>query len=111
MTPISEKLKHVRDALTSIEGVNVYHYRRPAHETNAIVWAETGDDGTYLYADNGLYEQIVIGWIQYWTKTEYDPIVDAIQNALNNGQIGWSLADVEYEDETELIYHEWRFSI
>lgn len=111
MISLSSKLMQVRDALTSIEGVNVYHYRRPPHQPDGIVWAETNDEGTYLYADNTLYEQVVIGIITYWASEEYDPIVDAIQEALNNGHIGWTLRAVDYEDETARIYYEWQFSI
>lgn len=111
MIALSDKLMRIRDALTSIDGVNVYHYRRPPHQADGIVWQETNDNGTNLYADDQLYEQVVVGIIMYWAQEEYDPIVDAIQEALNNGQIGWTLRDVEYDDETARIYHEWQFSI
>lgn len=109
---LTKKLQTVRDTLTPIEGVKVYHHRTPPNLSGCIVWAEEGDSGEVLYADNALLEQIIRGRIFYWTGIEYDPIVDEIQAALNGErQIGWRLSVVEYDDELDLIYYEWAFEV
>ena len=111
MTPISVKLKKIRDALLTT-GASVYHYRRPPNLNGSIVWAERSDSGDYLYADNKLNEQIVTGSIQYWTLNEYDSVIDSIQEALNSiSSIAWRLSFVDYEDDTGLIYYEWEFTV
>lgn len=110
--PLSDKLRTVMNALTTVDGANVSHYKRPPNLEGWIVWAEETDDGDFMYADNQMHVQIINGYIEYWTKVEYDPIVDAIQDALNDEpRIGWRLNAVEYDDSTGLIYHEWRFVV
>lgn len=112
MMLLSTKLQKVKKALTSIDGVRVSHYRRPPNLSGWIIWAEESDDGSLLCADNKLYEQIVTGKIEYWTKEEFDPVADAIQEALNaDPAIGWRLSYVEYDESSELIYHEWTFTV
>lgn len=112
MTPLTTKLKRIRDLLNTVSGVSVYHYKRPPNLSGCVVWSETYDDGTYDYADDKVYEQIVHGRIEFWTKKEYDPAVDSIQEALNsNSRVGWRLNDVDYEDETGLIYYQWDFTV
>ena len=109
---LTNKLQTVRNALTGIEGAKVYHYRRPPSLPGSIIWAEESDDGSYLYGDNSVYEQVIKGRIAYWTNVEYDPMVDSIQSALNTEKwIGWQLSSVEYDDDQDLIYFEWMFEV
>ena len=49
--------------------------------------------------------------IDCFTQKEYDPVLDEIQDALNEAEIGWRLSSVQYEDETNLIHSEWEFNI
>ena len=75
-----------------------------------LVWAETGET-TSFDADNGKREQSIEGTADYYTLTEYDSTIDAIQNAVNTLGCGWVLANVEYEDETKLIHYSWTWRI
>lgn len=110
MTPISDKLKTIRDTLTGIEGANVSHYRRPPNLNGYIVWYETSDHSEY--SDSRMHDQIVSGRIEYWTNVEYDQVIDMIQEALNeNAKIGWRLYDVSYDDELGLISYEWEITV
>ena len=61
--------------------------------------------------DNRKQEQQVHGTIDCYTKIEFDPLLDEIQDALNAAGIGWSLLTVQYEDETNLIHYEWEFYV
>lgn len=109
---LQQKLKTIRDALntTSAKG-KVYHYTRPAKSKPAfIVWQEDGE-GDSADFDNHKAEQQIHGTIDCYTLTEFDPLLDEIQDALNDIEIGWSLLSVQYEDETNLIHYEWEFNV
>ena len=107
----SQQIKSVRDALLSVSS-NVYHYRRPESigAVPYIIWQEDGE-GITGGADNmRLPYQSAHGTIDLFTLTEYDGLVDQIQEALDNAaHIAWRLNSVQYEDETNLIHYEWEF--
>lgn len=101
------KLLKIRDALNSIEGLKVYHYWRPRLEAPFCVWAEEGE-GDSIWTNNHKQEQVITGTIDYFTLTEYDPMVDAIQEQLNQIEtLGWNLSAVLYETDTNLIHYSW----
>lgn len=108
---MQSKLIKVRDALTSIENLKVYHYWHPRLEAPYCIWAEEGESDSF-WSSNHLQEQVIEGSIDYFTKTEFDPIVDQIQEKLNEVEnLGWSLESVMYEDETNLIHFSWSFEV
>lgn len=105
------QLMKIRDCLTSIEGLDVYHYWRPRLQAPFCVWQEE-NEGDSLNSDNHKQEQVITGSIDYFTKTEYDSMVDNIQNALNQLEnCGWSLDSVDYEEDTNLYHYTWDFQI
>ena len=109
MTTI-QRLTAVRDALTPLTN-NVYHYWRPQMSAPFIVWQETGE-GDSFSSDNKKSEQLITGTVDLYSKTEFDPLIDQIQDALRSvDNLGWQLTDAVYEDETGLIHHSWEFSI
>lgn len=110
MKSLQAKLKDLRDVLNTT-GVTVYHYGRPKNITAPwIVWSEDGET-TSFDGDNHKGEQQIHGTIDCFTQTEYDPLLDSIQEALNTADVGWKLVSVQYEDETKLIHYEWEFNI
>lgn len=105
------KLTKIRDALTSIDGLAVYHYWHPRLQAPYLIWAEE-NEGDSLWTSNHKKEQVIEGTIDYFTKTDLDPMVDVIQNKLNEIEnLGWTLSMVQYEDETNLIHFSWDWSI
>lgn len=120
MMSLNFLLMKVRDELNKIEIVNgeetekakFYHYRRPADiKAEYGVWAETGEVNSN-YSDNRKSEQQLTGYLDYFTLTEYNPVIDQIQEALDNLCCGgWSLNSVQYEDQTNLIHYEWYFTV
>lgn len=94
--------------------VDVYHYWRPNMSAPFVVWAEEEEESSHN-ADDLKQEQAVTGYIDFYTKTEYDSTIDTIQNILNTilgaGTFSWRLNSVQYEDETNLIHYEWRWSV
>lgn len=105
------KLKKIRDALTGIEGLNVKHYWRTGMIPPYCIWAED-EEASALISDNRKDVQVISGTVDYFTKDEYDPMVEQIQSALDEVDIcTWRLNSVQYEDETMLIHYEWTFEV
>lgn len=112
MKSLTQNLKSIQDALnsTSVKG-SVHHYTKPVKYTVPyIVWQEDGESDS-ANVDNRKIEQQLHGTIDLYTKKEFDPLIDEIQEALNNYAAGWNLISVQYEDETKLIHYEWEFNI
>lgn len=118
---LTQKLERIGTALVSgltdqNEEVlcHVYHYRRPMMPVPYCVWAEDGEDGAFN-GDDRKGEQVISGYIDYFTKTEYDPLIDQIQTTLLNLQgdiaFSWNLYSVQYEDDTNLIHYQWLWRV
>lgn len=113
MKSLTNNLKKIRDILnsTSAKG-RIYHYTKPKKDLKSwVVWQEDGEDMSHD-ADNHKINQQIQGSIDLYTKTEYDPLIDEIQEALDAAEnVGWRLSMVDYEDETALIHYQWEFYI
>lgn len=108
---LQSKLRRLSGALTSIENLRVYHYWRPKMEPPFCVWAEDGENMS-LWTGNHQAEQAVTGTVDYFTLTEFDPAVDAIQEAMNGLEgLYWRLESVQFEEDTNLIHHEWYWRV
>lgn len=107
---LQDKLKKIKDALVEVTG-DCYHYTRPArHSVPYVVWQEDGAD--YFRADNRVKEYQLTGTIDIFSKQEFDPLFDAVMDAVNaveNASI--TLNSVQYEDENNLIHYEYSFTV
>lgn len=106
---MSMQLSDLRDVLLEIE-IPVFHYEAYQQTGNYIVWAEDGE-GQSGHADNHKTTQVMAGTIDYFTKTEFDPIVETIQEKLNSIDIAWRLNSVQYEKDTGYIHYEWTWEM
>jgi len=98
-------LSNLRDALLSVTS-NVFHFDASGATGNYIVWAEDGQDDS-VWADGIMANQAIIGTIDYFTKTEYDPNFGAIQTVLTNLGISYRLNSIQHETDTKYIHYEW----
>ncbi|AKL96625.1 hypothetical protein CACET_c31810 [Clostridium aceticum] len=98
-------LVELRDLLLTI-GVPAYHFEAHKEKGNYIVWAEDGQ-GDSGYADNRMTTQVIQGTIDYYTKTEFDPVFKQIQEKLNSVDIAWRLNSIQHEENTGYIHYEW----
>lgn len=106
----TEKLKIIRDILLEVTD-KVYHYTKLGDEKDKyIVWAEDGE-GQSIYSDDIKEDQVIQGTIDYYTKDDFDPLVDEIQDGLSKEKIPYYLGSVQYEDETNLIHYEWVWEV
>lgn len=104
------RLLDISTALVSIPGLSVGHYRNMKQDGDYCVWAEDTEPGA-VSGDNRKEIQNLQGTIDFFTRTEFNPIADAIQNALNDAGISFYLNSVQYEDETAYIHYEWVFEV
>lgn len=92
----------------------VYHYWRPNMSAPFAVWAEDGEADAFD-ANNRKKEQILTGYVDYYTKDEFDTTADLIQDALLSLQgdtsFAWRLDSVQYEEQTNLIHYQWTWVI
>lgn len=105
---LQAKLRRLGEALAA-EVENTFHYWRPDMPAPFCVWAEDGEESA-VYADDHKTEQAIGGYVDYYTREEYDPVADTIQEILNGiteFPFWWRLESVQYEDETNLIHFQW----
>lgn len=112
---MSQMLRAIYQALTAISGLTVYHYQAPSNQSLPYcVWYEDGESSS-LESDNHKAEQAIGGYIDYFTKTEFDAKVDAIQTALNGIEnCSWTYESVIFGDpsyQSTVIHHTWSWRL
>lgn len=110
MTTITSKLQAVARLFDSIEGLKVYHYWRSdiLKSTPFLVWTEKGERTEYE-ADDKKRLQYINLYFDYFTRDEFDPMIDIIQNVVNSSDVikVWTLSDAGYDPETNLVNYSW----
>lgn len=102
-------LKKLSQALAALTD-NVHHYTAAPNSTPPyLVWAEDGAND--LTASNVHAEQAFAGTVDLYTKTENDPLMSQVPQALEAIGASWYLNAVQYEDETGLIHYEWVWEV
>lgn len=106
---LQKKLEQLGVAFAGVTSV-CYHYFRPVKKVPCLIWAETAEDGSFN-SDNHKTEQRIIGTVDLFTKTEFDPLADKVQKTLDELGVTWNLESVQYEEETQLIHMEWSWGV
>lgn len=110
---LQEKLSRIGTALAGAVP-NTYHYWRTSIEAPFCVWAEEAEDRSF-HSDNWKQEQVISGYVDYYTKTEYDTMLDTIQTVLNGLEwevlLTWRLDSVQFEEDTGLIHYQWTWEV
>lgn len=106
MKSLQNTLKKLYEPFLTLN-CTVTHYRRSTRPPY-LVWTEKGEEESFE-ANNRKAEQQISGIVDYYTKREFDPIVDDAQEILNGEEVGWRLDSVQYEEETNLIHYQWRW--
>ena len=106
---MNSKIKIIRNTLLKVSD-NVGHYEAVEKNDKYIVWAEDSE-GSSVEGDNRKENQSIQGTIDYFTRTEFDPMVDDIQEALIDAEISFYLNSVQYEDKTKYIHYEWVWDV
>lgn len=109
MIALQLKLRQMGEAFATVTK-NAYHYFRPVTSFPALIWAESGEADSF-HADNRKACQTIQGTVDLFTKTEFDPLLDDVQTALEGLGVAWYLSSVQYEDETNAIHYEWTWEV
>lgn len=109
MLSLQSKLYQMGVAFAAVT-TNCYHYWRPVKTLPCLMWAESGEENSFD-ADNHKQEQNIVGTCDFYTQTEFDPLIDDIQEALDDMGVTWSLTSVQYEDDTNTIHYEWSWGV
>ncbi len=113
MKSIQSLLLNLNTVLNAIsDDLTIYHYESPTDcDIPYGVWTEEGE-GEAFNSNNKKSEQIIAGSVDFYTQTEFDTLVDSIQEALNECEgCSWVLDTVQYEDETKLIHYTWTWEL
>lgn len=109
MIALQNKLRQMGEAFAAVTP-NSCHYFRPVTAFPALIWAEDGEADSFN-ADNHKACQNITGTVDLFTKTEFDPLLDDVQAALEGLGVAWRLESVQYEDETNAIHYEWTWEV
>ena len=111
MTSLQNRLKAFGVKLADVTGAKTYHYHAPNRpKAPYTVWVEDGEGDGSFSADTTKAEQNIHIYVDYFTLTEFDQVVDDIQDLLCESS-EWRLNDVMHEDETNLIHYAWEVNI
>lgn len=86
----------------------VSHLERMKSE-RYFVWQEDGAND--LSADGGHAEKAVTGFTDLFTRVEFDPWAEALEDSLTGYGISWSLRDVQYEEDTKITHYTWDWEV
>ena len=106
---MQSRIKKVQQALLTVSN-DVFQYEAAEKTDQYIVWAEDAE-GSSVEADNHKIHQSIQGTIDYFTKTEFDPVAEKIQDALNKARISFRLESVQFEEETGYKHFEWVWEV
>lgn len=98
-------LQQIRDALIGV-GIPVFHFLAQGQEAPYLIWGEDGS-GQSLHGDGRLEGQVIQGTVDLYTRTECDPLMGRVQEALTDADIPWRLNSIQFEEDTGLIHYEW----
>lgn len=75
-----------------------------------LVWQEDGKND--LLADGQHIEQAITGTTDLFTKQEFDPWIEALEQSFDaEPTIFWEKNSTQYEEETGLYHYEWRWEV
>ena len=86
----------------------VSHGRR-LKSSRYFVWQEDGSND--LEANNGHAEGAVQGTTDLFTKQEFDPWAEALEQSFNLRGIAWYLNSAQYEEDTGFWHYEWVWEV
>lgn len=114
---LQDRLRILYEGLVAIDSsVGCYHYYAPsAADPPYIVWYEESED-TSFDSDNHKVRQSVSGYVEYFTKEEFDSVFDDIQEYLDGVEgLSWTWEATQYGDPTRdddnLIHHTWNWRL
>lgn len=106
------QLADIGNIFLSVLPLATFHYEASSEDSpdQYIIWAEDGQAGR-VDADDKMQIQVITGTVDLFTRTEFDPLFDAIQREMNNSDMTWELNSTQYEEDTKYMHHEWTWEV
>ena len=74
-----------------------------------FVWQEDGANN--LIADSRRIEGCVTGTTDLFTKQEFDPWGQSLEESFDRFGIPWELLSIQYEEDTGFYHYEWSWEV
>ncbi len=103
---LQDKLKRFSEMVTSAVP-NVYHYFRANKDFPCAVWQESAAEPMFL--NNQVAELRWEGTLDFFTKNEFDPVLDELYTKLCDEKVFREVISVQHEEDTGLIHIEMRW--
>lgn len=100
----------INDAIAALQedGFQFAHFSwSHAPEGDYGTWEENA--GTEFMAEDAVAEQVMNGYVDYFTRDNTSAPRSAIQSAMTNAGVIWHLDTVQFEDDTGYIHYTWRY--
>lgn len=100
----------ISDAITTLrgQGYAFAHFAwSHAPEGDYGTWAE--DTGTEFTVGNVTAEQVLNGFVDYFTRDDSATPRQAIQQAMTDAGVVWHLDAVQHESDTGYIHYSWSY--
>lgn len=113
---LQNKLKAIYETLAAVQGLKITHYTQSSNiALPYAVWEESGESSS-LEADDHKAEQEISGYLYYFTQTEFDAMVDTLQDKLNSiDGLNWTYESVSFgdpmADNDNSIQHVWTWRL
>ena len=106
MMSLQQNLKRIHQMHESLD-CPAFHYWRPIKgEEHWCIWYEEGEADSF-HSDDHKMEQNIQGRTHVYTHVEYDPVLDSVQDMLDELCVSWALNSVQFEEDTNTIHYEW----
>ena len=109
MTSLNDRLRGIGEGFGSVLRRTYHYHKHERAKAPFAVWQEGGEPGQ-VYTDTEKAEQAIEGYLDLYTPDEFDPLIDAFQEKLNETMERWFLSSVTYEDDTNLIHYSWEWT-
>lgn len=109
MTSLQTRLSSIAAEIRTLSNV-IHHYKRVEDSAPFGVWAEQYEEDSN-YSDNHKQDQGIHIQLDYYTQTEFDEVIDDLQDYFDGKEYPWTLDSVIFEDDTNLIHYTWSFTV
>ena len=108
---LNDTLRYFKNVINTASD-RMWHYERPHGEKFPWgVWTEYSEEGS-AHANNRKQVQPVMIILDYFTQQEFDPVIDKIQNTLNEAPgITFDLSDILWDEDTKSIHYSWNVEV
>lgn len=103
----SPTITDIRDALTPLLPGHVYHYWANGEHSQKYICFMENAEANAQWSDYGRTLRTLNGTVDLFTKQEYDPLFNAVEDALIGIGCALKLNSVQFEHETGYIHYEW----